>query len=263
MEQKGAKRKGHRRMADIPPHLLAQLNRGEIESASLVESLAVDLHKLMKHSFPTISTATLSKMKAARDTGWLGRTKLAGALLYEDMGQDALPLCLAHPSDQVRGWGAGVIAAMPDISLKKRLSLVKPLADDPNPNTREVAWIMLRPHIIEQLDTALSLFKPWVTHKQENIRRYASEMTRPCGVWCAHISVLKDKPHHALHLLSPLKSDPSRYVQNSVANWLNDASKDNPAWVRKITTQWEQQSPTPETAYICKRALRTLRKQKG
>jgi 3-methyladenine DNA glycosylase AlkC len=165
---------------------------------------------------------------------------------------------LDHPSDQVRGWGAVMIAEEKGLSLKKRLQLVRPLADDANPGTRETAWIMLRPAVAADLDEAFALFRPWVEHDRDNIRRYASEITRPRGVWCAHLPVLKKNPEPGLSVLTPLKSDPSRYVQNSVANWLNDAAKDNPDFVRRVTKDWQKNSRTAATAYICKRALRFL-----
>ena len=54
------------------------------------------------------------------------------------------------------------------------------------------------------------------------------------------------------------KSDYSKYVRNSVGNWLNDASKTQSGFVRKLCRRWE--SETKETKYIVKKALRTVGK---
>lgn len=256
------KRKGALRRADIPPAILRQLNRGEIEALTLAEVLAVDFAQLLVAAFPDIDKALIRRMKDASETGWVGRTKLAGDLLAEGIGKTALKTALKHPSDQVRGWGASLIAALPKLTLEERLTLVRPLADDPNPGTREVAWISIRPYIDAELKTALKLLRPWTADASPNIRRYASEITRPRGVWCAHIKALRQDPSPGLPLLTPLRADPSRYVQNSVANWLNDASKDDAAFVRKVCKAWLKDSDDKATAYICRRAQRTLDKGK-
>lgn len=254
------KRKGAVRIADIPPALLRKLNRGEEEALTLAECLAVDFSLLMKSAFPEAHPKTIRKMKAAVEEGWVGRTRLAGKILLDDLGPEILPQMFSHKSDQVRGWGASLITALDNVSLKKRLSSVRPLADDPNPGVRETAWIMLRPHVAADIDDAFDLLMPWTKSSSANIRRYACEITRPRGVWCAHIPLLRQKPELGLPLLESLKADSSRYVQNSVANWLNDASKDRPEWVMRITRCWEKDSKTKETAYIVRRARRTMGK---
>jgi len=66
----------------------------------------------------------------------------------------------------------------------------------------------------------------------------------------------------ALSLLEAVISDPVKYVQDSVGNWLNDASKTNPDWVLQICDKWLETSDTRETRRIVTQAKRSLIKKK-
>jgi 3-methyladenine DNA glycosylase AlkC len=175
--------------------------------------------------------------------------------------ENALRRLKEHHSDIVRSWACFMIGKRSELSLQESLKRIQPLAADKNMSVREAAWLAIRPRIITQLRESLRLLMGFSLHRDENIRRFASEITRPRGVWCNHIPALKDNPELGLPLLEPLRSDDSIYVRNSVGNWLNDASKTKPGWVQDVCKRWEKESPTKETAYIIRRGLRTLRKK--
>jgi 3-methyladenine DNA glycosylase AlkC len=178
----------------------------------------------------------------------------------QSMDPDAVAQRLVtHPSDVARCWASDWVrwSGWP---LARQLQAQARLAADPHFGVREMAWAAVRDEVIGDLDLALDLLPPWVHDADENIRRFACELTRPKGVWCAPIRALQAQPERALHLLEPLRADPSRYVQNSVANWLNDASKTQGPWVESVCQRWERESPSDATRYIVRRARRTMDK---
>jgi hypothetical protein len=44
------------------------------------------------------------------------------------------------------------------------------------------------------------------------------------------------------------------------SHWLNDASKTSPDWVVDYCAQWREQTESPATLYITRKALRSLSK---
>lgn len=245
-----------RGIAGITPARLALLNGGSVASATLTEGLAVDFAQLLAAAVPDLGAVRLERMRAQAAAGITKRMVLAAQLLLE---ADAdLAVLQAHPSDTVRGWTCFVIAAQAGWTLAQQLAAMRPLADDGHFGVREWAWLALRPHLAEHLPDAIALLAPWTADPSERVRRFACEALRPRGVWCAHIAQLKEQPQLALPLLQPLRADPAVYVQDSVANWLNDAAKSQPDWVRSLCAQWLLESPNAATQRICKRAQRSL-----
>ena len=262
-------RKGAARIALIPDEVLQALNAGAIPTANLNEFLAIDLTRLAPavaqdigldahHERLQDTLAMLGSFKPLRRHGLIAHALYD--MTFESAHPDAVALALVtHPSDVARCWASDWVrwSGWP---LARQLQAQMRLAADPHFGVREMAWAAVRDEVIGDLDSALDLLQAWVRDPDENIRRFASELTRPKGVWCVPIRALQHAPQRALHLLEPLRADPSRYVQNSVANWLNDASKTQGPWVESVCQRWERESPTAATRYIVRRARRTMDK---
>ncbi|MET3497391.1 DNA alkylation repair protein [Variovorax boronicumulans] len=260
-------RKGAFRIALIPPEVLRALNEGLLETVNLNEFMALELPQLARSVAGHIgldaaserlldTIAMLDAFKPMQRHTHIARALYDLTALHAE--RDAVAHRLAtHPSDVARCWAAQWIT-LSGLPLPLQLEAVRRFAADPHFGVREIAWMAVRDPVIASLDEALALLQPWVVDADPNIRRFACELTRPRGVWCAQIEALKAEPWRALPLIEPLRADPGRYVQNSVANWLNDASKTQGEWVRKLCLRWIEESDTDATRYIAKRALRTL-----
>jgi 3-methyladenine DNA glycosylase AlkC len=250
-----APRKGASSRAAIPPETLLALNAGRIAAATLAEALAVDHAALLRAAVPGVPAEGLAALAGA---GITRRMAAAADLLLAHLGPEGAAALAGHPSDTVRGWAAFMAGRAPGPDLARRIAALRPFADDPHFGVREWAWLALRPLVAADSAAAIRLLVPWTAEPSANLRRFAVEATRPRGVWAAHITALKREPSPGLALLEPLRADPAAYVQDSVANWINDAAKDRPDWARALCARWRAESPTPATLRICTRALRSL-----
>ncbi len=165
-----------------------------------------------------------------------------------------------HPSDSIRCYAPYLISLNEKLEIQEKLNQAKPLIADTHFGVREIVWMALRLEIEKNLEVSIEFLTDWTKNEDENIRRFTTEATRPRGVWCKHIDQLKETPEIALPILENLKSDTSKYVQDSVGNWLNDASKSRPDFVIELCKKWQKESPTKETEKIIKRAKRTIEK---
>ena len=116
----------------------------------------------------------------------------------------------------------------------------------------------IRPFLLAHEKRVMKQMLAWSKHPHENIRRFASEGCRPRLPWGAAIPSFKKDPSLVVQILENLKNDASVYVQKSVANNLNDISKDNPELVIELVKRWQGKSET--TDRIIKHACRGLLK---
>jgi 3-methyladenine DNA glycosylase AlkC len=264
------KRKGARSFKELSPNILNQLNKGEIPSANLVEWLAIDQKILLQnvlqqyqrtdYLMPILNQINaLKKVTVNTINETIGEALLTQ--ISENQDEAFLNHLATHPSDAVRCWVSYAIGKDKSLNIAQMLEAIKPFAADDHFGVREISWMAVRPIIDKNINESIIIFSQWVQGSDENIRRFASEATRPRGVWCNHIDILKKEPAIAMPILEPLKADPSKYVKDSVGNWLNDASKTSPDFVIQLCKHWETESDNKHTAYIIKKALRTLNKK--
>lgn len=115
-------------------------------------------------------------------------------------------------------------------------------------------------HFLQRdLPRTLAVMRGWSLDDNEHVRRLASEGCRPRLPWSFQLRELIADPSPVAQILEALKSDQSLYVRKSVANHLNDITKDHPEWVLARVGQWDLDDP--RTAWIAKHALRTLIKR--
>ncbi len=257
-------RKGAVKAAHIPPTVMDALNRGSIPSVNLTEWLAVDHRQLLMHVFadkPLYLKPLQDNMASLHQKSVRSTIMAIGEFLLQESknssDQQLLPFLSAHVSDSVRCWACYMIGTDPELSILQKLHAIQPFAADAHFGVREIAWMAVRNEVSLHLNESIPLLSKWVSHPDENIRRFAVEVTRPCGDWYKQNDQLNTTPAIALPILEPLKADTAVYVQNSVGNWLNDAGKSQPQWVKQLCEQWAV-AANSATTKIIKRASRNI-----
>lgn len=117
----------------------------------------------------------------------------------------------------------------------------------------------VRPFIVKFPQKMMKQMFIWSSHPNDKVRRLSSEGSRPRLPWAMALPTLKTDPQPILPILDNLKNDESEFVRKSVANNLNDISKDNPELVIQIANRWKSESEY--TDWIIKHGCRTLLKQ--
>jgi 3-methyladenine DNA glycosylase AlkC len=117
----------------------------------------------------------------------------------------------------------------------------------------------IREFLRRDLRRTLRVMEKWSRADNEHVRRLASEGCRPRLPWSFKLRELIADPSPVAPILENLRADPSLYVRKSVANHLNDITKDHPAWVLERLAGWDLENKS--TAWIARHALRTMIKK--
>jgi 3-methyladenine DNA glycosylase AlkC len=117
----------------------------------------------------------------------------------------------------------------------------------------------IRPFIERHPELTYDHLRRWATDADEHVRRLVSEGTRPRLPWAPQLRGLIADPSPNLPLLDVLVDDSSPYVRRSVANHLNDISKDHPRLAIELARGWIARSDGP--AWVVRHGLRTLVKR--
>lgn len=121
------------------------------------------------------------------------------------------------------------------------------------------AEFAIRPFLLRYPEQTQAQMLAWSEHQSPMVRRLSTEGSRPRLPWGMGIPALKRDPSPNLPILERLKNDPAETVRRSVANHLNDITKDHPDLVLNLAQRWLGQ--TPETDWVVRHACRGLLKK--
>jgi 3-methyladenine DNA glycosylase AlkC len=122
------------------------------------------------------------------------------------------------------------------------------------------AEFAIRPFIERYPRQTLETLHDWAGHPDQHVRRLVSEGTRPRLPWGARLRCFQRDPAPVLALLEKLKDDPEETVRRSVANSLNDISKDHPGLAVEVAERWmaEAKGSDQRRRWVVRHALRGL-----
>ena len=162
-------------------NLLKQTNR-----TKYLKPILADIENLKKQTVNTINEAI--------GTGFFEQS-------IKNDDTEILTIISTHKSDLIRCWATYTIGKNPKLNIKEMLEQIQSFSADKHFGVREICWLAVRSSIAKNLTESLNILRNWTTNKDENIRRFASEATRPRGVWGEHIEELKQNPSLGLPIL--------------------------------------------------------------
>ena len=119
------------------------------------------------------------------------------------------------------------------------------------------AEFAVRPFVDTYPEKTFERLLSFTSDPNPHVRRWCSEGVRPRLPWGQKLRKLVGDPTPIWPILEALKDDEELYVRRSVANNLNDISKDHPDLVVARCRAWSKKK-SAERQWIIKHGLRTL-----
>jgi 3-methyladenine DNA glycosylase AlkC len=152
-------------------------------------------------------------------------------------------------------WGVGEFVARRGQAMPQRaLDVLRTMTQ------RFTAEFAIRPFIVNHPALSFATLARWTTDPVPQVRRLASEGSRPRLPWGLQLKGLIADPSPTLPLLEALLDDEDESVRRSVANHLNDIAKDHPALVAQWVERHLPEAP-PARRALLRHACRNLIKQ--
>ncbi len=117
----------------------------------------------------------------------------------------------------------------------------------------------IREFLKKDFEKTLAVMKSWLQDPNPHVRRLVSEGSRPRLPWSFKLDAVIRNPSLTSPVLNALCTDKELYVKKSVANHLNDISKEHPDYMVEMVKRWDRTNV--DTAWIVKHASRTLIKK--
>lgn len=124
---------------------------------------------------------------------------------------------------------------------------------------RHTGEYAIRPYLRQWHAETMEKVEQWAGSESHNVRRLATEGIRPRLPWHSRFEPFMKDPEPVIRIIDRLVEDPSLYVRTSVANNLNDISKDRPELAVRTAERWLQEAKDQQRAtWVVTKGLRGL-----
>lgn len=124
------------------------------------------------------------------------------------------------------------------------------------------AEFAIRPFLVNHETKTIKTLRSWTVDPSAHVRRLCSEGSRPLLPWGEKLPRFVHEPERTWDILHALRFDDSEYVRKSVANHLNDHTKNHGDWVVKKLKAWRGEAKeNAQLEWVIRHGTRTLVKK--